>query len=170
MPDLGWKRLLCPVDFSPTSETALRVASALARELDADLTLLHVRVIPGSSIPEGLLEPTGELLHDVSAPADRPILSSKTTAEALGAPRVEAVTSVGDPAQEITELARRGGFDAIVIATHGRTGLAHAFLGSVAEKVVRLAPCMVVSVTPEAAGRLGTARGDVPRSGGSPAT
>jgi nucleotide-binding universal stress UspA family protein len=96
-------------------------------------------------------------MHDLSAPADRPLVSWKATAEALGAPRVEAVTSVGDPAQEITESARRGGFDAIVIATHGRAGLVHAFLGSVAEKVVRLAPCVVVSVTPEAAGRLGTA-------------
>ena len=157
MPVLGWKRILCPVDFSPTSESALRVASALARELGADLTLLHVRTIPGSSIPEGLLEPTGELTHDLSAPADRPLASWKTTAEALGAPRVEAVTSVGDPTQEITEFARRGGFDAIVIATHGRTGLKHAVLGSVAEKVVRLAPCVVISVTPEAASRLGTA-------------
>jgi nucleotide-binding universal stress UspA family protein len=155
MPDLGWKRLLCPVDFSPTSESAVRVASALARELGAELTLLHVRNIPGSSIPEGMLEPTGELTHDLSAPADRPLEAWKTAAEGLGVRRVEAVTSVGEPAVEITELARRGAFDAIVIATHARSGLKHAILGSVAEKVVRLAPCVVISVTPEAARRQG---------------
>ncbi|WP_242344319.1 universal stress protein [Anaeromyxobacter terrae] len=155
MLELGWKRLLCPVDFSPVSESALRVASALARELGAGLTLLHVRTVPGSSIPEGMLEPTSELEHDLSAPADRPLAAWKAIAEELGAPRVEAETSVGDPAVEITELARREGFDAIVIATHARTGLKHAVLGSVAEKVVRLAPCVVISVTPEAASRQG---------------
>lgn len=148
---LAWKKLCCPVDFSPTSESALRVAAVLAQELGADLTLLHVRTIPGSSIPEGLLAPT----EDDSGPADRPLAAWKATAEQLGASHVAAATSIGDPAQEITEFVRRGDFDAIVIGTHGRTGLKRAVLGSVAEKVVRLAPCVVISVTPEAAGRRG---------------
>jgi nucleotide-binding universal stress UspA family protein len=151
--ELNWKKLCCPVDFSPTSESALRVAATLARELGADLTMLHVRTIPGSSIPEGLLEPSPESTHDDSDPADRLLATWKATAEQLGASRVEAAASIGDPAQEITEFARRGAFDVIVIGTHGRTGLKHAVLGSVAERVVRFAPCVVVSVTPEAAGR-----------------
>jgi nucleotide-binding universal stress UspA family protein len=151
--ELNWKKLCCPVDFSPTSESALEVAAALARKLGAGLTLLHVRTIPGSSIPEGLLEPTAESTQDLSAPADRPLATWKALAESLGVAHVEAATSVGDPAQEITDLARRGGFDVIVIGTHGRTGLKHAVLGSVAEKVVRFAPCVVVSVTTEAAAR-----------------
>jgi nucleotide-binding universal stress UspA family protein len=151
--DLNWKKLCCPVDFSPTSEAALRVAAGLARDLRASLTLLHVRTIPGSSIPEGLLEPAPELTRDISGPSDRPLASWIAKAEALGAPHVEAAASIGDPAQEIADFARRGDFDVIVIATHGRTGLKHAILGSVAEKVVRLAPCVVVSVTSEAAAR-----------------
>ncbi len=151
--ELNWKKLCCPVDFSPNSESTLRVAAALARELGADLTLLHVRTIPGSSIPEGLLEPTAESAGDVSGPADRQLAPWKAMAETLGAARVESATSIGDPAQEITTFARRGGFDAIVIGTHGRTGLKHMVLGSVAENVVRTAPCVVLSVTPEAAAR-----------------
>lgn len=152
---LAWKKLCCPVDFSPTSESALGVAAVLAQELGADLTLLHVRTIPGSSIPEGLLAATEESTHDDSSPADRPLAAWKVTAEQLGALHVAAATSIGDPAQEITDFVRRGDFDAIVIGTHGRTGLKRAVLGSVAEKVVRLAPCVVISVTPEAAGRWG---------------
>ena len=156
MSGLGWKKILGPVDFSVTSESALRFASTLARDLGAELTLLHVRTIPGSSIPEGMFEPASELTHDSSAPTDQPLASWKTVAEKHGARHVEALTSVGDPADEITALARRGAFDAIVIATHGRTGLKHAILGSVAEKVVRLAPCVVVSMTAEAASRVGS--------------
>lgn len=151
--ELNWKRLCCPVDFSPTSRAALRVAAALARDLRASLTLLHVRTIPGSSIPEGLLEPAPGVTRDVSGPADRPLSEWVAEAEALGVKQVESAASIGDPAEEITGFARRGGFDVIVLGTHGRTGLKHALLGSVAEKVVRLAPCVVVTVTSEAAAR-----------------
>ncbi len=149
-----WKRLCCPIDFSQVSESAMRLACDVARAFGAELALLHVRTVPGSSIPEGLLEPTEESAHDLSGPSDRPLLDWKARAEALGVLNVAAATSVGDPAQEIVDFARRGGVDAIFIGTHGRTGLKHAVLGSVAEKVVRLAPCVVVSVTPEAASRL----------------
>ncbi len=149
-----WKKVCCPVDFSQTSESAMTYACELARRFGAELTLLHVRSVPGSSIPEGLLEPTDEVTHDIEGPSDRPLVSWKARAEGLGVGHVEVATSVGEPAQEIVDFARRSGADAIVIGTHGRTGLKHAVLGSVAEKVVRLAPCIVVSVTPEAAGRL----------------
>lgn len=149
-----WKRICCPVDFSQASESAMSVACDLARLFGAELTLLHVRNIPGSSIPEALLEPTDEVTHDLEGPSDRPLVEWKARAEALGVARVEAATSVGDPAQEIVAFARRTGVEAIVIGTHGRTGPRHAVLGSVAENVVRLAPCVVVSVTAEAGSRI----------------
>jgi universal stress protein A len=150
----AWKRICCPVDFSPASEVALTTACGLARAFEAELTLLHVRTVPGSAIPEGMLEPTEEVAHDLSGPSDRPLVAWKARAEALGVAKVDATTSVGDPAQEIVELARRAGTDAIVLGTHGRRGLRHAVLGSVAEKVVRLAPCAVVTVSAETASRL----------------
>jgi nucleotide-binding universal stress UspA family protein len=90
----------------------------------------------------------------VSGPAEQPLAEWVANAEALGAKQVQSAASVGDPAQEISEFARRGDFDVIVIGTHGRTGLKHAILGSVAEKVVRFAPCIVVTVTTDAAARM----------------
>lgn len=152
--ELNWRKVCCPVDFSPPSEAALKVAATLARDVGASLTLLHVRTVPGSSIPEGLVEPGGDLTRDVSGPAEQPLAEWVAHAEALGATQVQSAASVGDPAQEITEFARRGGFDVIVMGTHGRTGLKRAVLGSVAEKVVRFAPCLVLTVTSDAAARM----------------
>jgi nucleotide-binding universal stress UspA family protein len=146
MAALEFRRILCPVDFSEASAGALRAAASLASRFDASLTLLHVAVIPGSAIPEAMLPTPAELATDHSAPADRPLLEWKAQAERLGARRVQAFRSVGQPAQEIVALAGRDAFDLVVIGTHGRTGLGHLLLGSVAEEVVRRAPCPVLTV------------------------
>ncbi len=153
-PPWSWRKVCCPVDFSQASESAMKVACELSRVFGAELTLFHVRTVPGSSIPEAILEPTDETTRDLSGPSDRPLVAWKARAEGMGVRSVEAATSIGDPAQEIVEFTRRNGVDAVVIGTHGRTGAAQVVLGSVAEKVVRLAPCVVVSVGPEAARRL----------------
>jgi nucleotide-binding universal stress UspA family protein len=154
MGSLEFRRILCPVDFSDASAGALRLAAALARQFDASLTLLHVDAVPTSSIPEAILSTPSDLAKDLSAPADRPLLEWKVRARELGAPRVEAVRSPGRPEQEIVELARRDRFDLLVLGTHGRTGLGHYILGSVAEEVVRHAPCPVLTVGSEAAATL----------------
>lgn len=151
MATLEFRRILCPVDFSAASTGALRAAVALARRFDASLTLLHVAVVPGSTIPEAMLATPPELATDLSAPETRPLLEWKAMAERLGAPRVQAYRSVGRPAQEILALARRDAFDLLVIGTHGRTGVGHLLLGSVAEEVVRQAPCPVLTLGSEAA-------------------
>lgn len=155
MPALEFRRILCPVDLSEASAGALRAASALARRHDATLTLLHVDVIPGSAIPEALLDTPPALASDLSSTADRPILEWKARAERLGAPRVQAYRTVGTPAQEILALARRDAFDLVVLGTHGRTGLGRVVMGSVAEEVVRRAPCPVLTISAEAAAALG---------------
>lgn len=154
MATLEFRRILCPVDFSAASTGALKAAAALARRFDASLTLLHVAVIPGSSIPEAMLATPPELATDLSAPETRPLLDWKAMAERLGAPRVQAFRSVGRPAEEILALARRDAFDLLVIGTHGRTGVGHFLLGSVAEEVVRHAPCPVLTLGSEAAAAL----------------
>lgn len=151
MAALEFRRILCPVDFSDAAAGALRAAALLAQRSGGSLTLLHVNVVPGSAIPEALLETPPTLAKDLSAPADRPLLEWKALAERLGAPRVEAYRSVGRPAQEILALARREGFDLLVLGTHGRTGVGHLILGSVAEEVVRRAPCPVLTLGSEAA-------------------
>ncbi len=154
MPELEIRRILCPVDFSAASQGALRAAAALARRFDASLTLLHVAVVPGSSIPEALLPTPPELATDLTGPEARPLQEWKALAASLGAPRVEALRSVGRPAQEILALARRDAFDLLVLGTHGRTGVGHLLLGSVAEEVVRHASCPVLTLGSEAAARV----------------
>jgi nucleotide-binding universal stress UspA family protein len=151
MAALEFRRILCPVDFSAASAGALRAAATLAQRSDASLTLLHVAVVPGSAIPEAILPTPPELATDLTAPQDRPLLEWKAQAEKLGVKRVQAFRSVGRPAQEILALAKRDAFDLIVIGTHGRTGVGHLLLGSVAEEVVRRAHCPVLTLGSEAA-------------------
>ena len=155
MAALEFHRILCPVDFSEASRGALRAAAAFAGQFGGSLTLLHVDVVPGSAIPEALVETPLRLATDLSAPADRPLLEWKAEAERLGAPRVQAYRSVGRPAQEILALASRDAFDLIVVGTHGRTGVGHLILGSVAEEVVRQARCPVLTLGSEAGAALG---------------
>jgi nucleotide-binding universal stress UspA family protein len=155
MAAFDFRRILCPVDFSEASMGALRAAAALASRSGGSLTLLHVDLVPGSAIPEAILPTPPELAADLSSPADRPLLEWKARAEKLGAPHVEAYRSVGRPAQEILALARRDAFDLVVLGTHGRKGLGHLLLGSVAEEVVRQAPCPVLTLGSEAVAALG---------------
>lgn len=151
MAALQIRRILCPVDWSDSSAGALQAAAELARRFDAALTLLHVDVVPGSAIPEALLETPPSIAQDLSAPADRPLADWRALAVRLGAPRVDAFRSVGTPGLEIVALARRDAYDLVVMGTHGRSGLGHLVLGSVAEEVVRHAPCPVLTVGTEAA-------------------
>ena len=145
------RRICCPVDFSEASSGALDAAAGLARDASASLTLLHVDPIPGSAIPEAMLATPPELAHDLSAPADRPLAEWVARAERLGATRVEARRSVGQVAEEILALLAAEPFDLVVVGTHGRRGLGHALLGSVAEQVVRRAPCPVLTIGGKAA-------------------
>jgi nucleotide-binding universal stress UspA family protein len=158
MAALEFRRILCPVDWSDTAAGALQAAAALASRFDASLTLLHVDVVPGSAIPEALLATPPALATDVSAAPDRPLPAWRELALRLGAPRVDAVRSVGTPGLEIVALARREAYDLIVMGTHGRTGLRHLVLGSVAEEVVRHAPCPVLTIGSEASQALGAAK------------
>jgi nucleotide-binding universal stress UspA family protein len=147
---MHWKRLLVPVDFSVCSEGAITLAVQLAREFDAALDLLHVAEaplsLPGSDLAraEGVAEavPLADYVgHDVTKKLE-------AVAERLRHHNVSVTTTVaiGDIAGTIIEEAEVRHADAIVIGTHGRTGLVHLLLGSVAEKVVRGASVPVVTV------------------------
>lgn len=151
MASLEVNRILCPVDWSKASAGALQAAVELSLRFDASLTLLHVDQVPGSSIPEAMLPTPAAISADLSGPADRPLVEWKALAERLGARHVEVLRSVGRPADEILVHARRGAFDLVVLGTHGRTALGHFITGSVAEEVVRQAPCLVLTVGVEAA-------------------
>jgi len=150
MAALEWKKILCPVDFSPASRETLDVAMDLARRFGSALTLFHAYPLPGYTLPEGTVLPRPQMLQELAEQTDRHLAEWKDLACGRGVASVETAKSVGEPAAEIVEFAQQGGFDLIVMSTHGRTGIAHALLGSVAERVVRRSPVPVLTIRPEA--------------------
>ena len=139
------KKILVPIDFSDCAKKALQYALPLAKEHDAAITLLHVIAPPSYPLAEfgGIEYATlqGDT-HDILEKE----LSTLAVDEARGEVPVDALIRTGSPAAEIIAAARSLSIDVIVISTHGRTGLTHVFLGSVAEQVVRHAPCPVLVV------------------------
>lgn len=146
------RRVLAPTDFSDNSLPAVRYAAELAEKFGAELVLLHIvqdlaLVLPDAVMPTPVMAPDlGELTG--SARASLAKLAADLNLDRLN-PRVEV--RVGTPVTVIEEAARDLKADLICVGTHGRTGLAHLLLGSVAERVVRHAPCPVLVVRPIAA-------------------
>jgi nucleotide-binding universal stress UspA family protein len=137
--------ILCPVDFSEPSRVALAAAVELARDTGARLHVVHVYHYP--SIGMGELGIVGAELVEQGIAAVRAALDEWTRdAVARGADKAEARLVEGVAWDRICAVAAEVGCELIVIATHGRTGLRHALLGSVAERVVRHAPCSVLVV------------------------
>jgi nucleotide-binding universal stress UspA family protein len=142
---MTFHRIMCPVDFSAGSKEALRVAADLAREHDATLVLVHVWSPAQLTMGDGYLAPP--VIQDMLDGETAQLAKSKAEAQQLGVKEVATRLITGVPWHEIVSAARTdGAIDLIVIGTHGRTGLAHVLLGSVAEKVVRHAPCPVLVV------------------------
>jgi nucleotide-binding universal stress UspA family protein len=142
---LPLRRILVPIDWSEPSDRAFRLAASLARDHAARLLLLHVVPLPAVMYgppPESYL---GHVLEGLSRlkPADPKV-------------RTEYSVGEGDPAAVILDTARGGSCDLIVMGTHGRTGLNRLVLGSVAERVVRKAPCPVLTVRANAPAGLGS--------------
>ena len=133
-------RVLCPIDFSDTSHHALAHAAAIARWHDAQLTILYVfPYLPAMELPPLPLE-------DV----DRARTLARMREFAAIVPRDVHVDCQVQEAQLVHEAIARQveatQADMLVMGTHGRTGLSHAVMGSVAERVVQKAPCAVLTV------------------------
>ncbi len=143
-----FKRILVPVDFSPHSEEAIRYAVDVAQKYGATLTLTHVYQPIAYSVPDGLVFYTPAQLGELLSELERQLEQMRVQAEKAGALRVESKMLQGVPSDEVAALAKDGGYDLIVMGTHGRTGLRHALMGSVAERVLRSAPCPVLTVHP----------------------
>jgi len=140
--------ILVPVDFSPHAEHAFTYATTLAERFGAKLALLYVvddSFATGGWSSEIYVPNVPELMENLIADADRRLATLKASAAALGLTAETAVIR-GRPAHAIVEHAQNGGFDLIVMGTHGRTGMAHVVMGSVAERVLRKAPCPVLTV------------------------
>jgi nucleotide-binding universal stress UspA family protein len=143
------RKILVPVDYSAHSAEAIRAAAELALRCDASVTLVHVfDVLTGVaySLPEGALLLTPQQIDDLTSEYEKLLDGAKRDAELAGARRVETKELQGAPAFAILELAESGGFDLIVMGTHGRRGIGRVMLGSVAERVLRESPCPVLTV------------------------
>jgi nucleotide-binding universal stress UspA family protein len=137
------QHFLVPIDFSEYANQALEYAITLAGKLEARLTLLHViQSVPLGGVDMGVTLPytyLQELEAEIRQSMDA-CLACVTAAGLAG----DIVVVHGVPFHEILETAKSQNVDLIVMGTHGRTGLQHILLDSVAEKVVRLAPCPVL--------------------------
>ena len=143
---MTFKRILCAVDFSDSAREAMRVAAELARTSGATLVLVHVWQAPLWTTDYGMHLPNDALL-DVQATEESKLAAWRVEAQQLGAPEVISRLLRGVPWHEIAATARDDRtIDLIVLGTHGRTGLPRALIGSVAERVVRHAPCTVMVV------------------------
>jgi nucleotide-binding universal stress UspA family protein len=149
MPNADWKRVCCPIDFSDASRAAMEVAADLCRRTGAELILLHAYPIPGYTFPDGSVVASPKMMQDLADQAERHLEEWRVQGEKIvGMPRVTADKAVGEPAAEILSFAKDRRVDLLVMGTHGRTGLEHALMGSIAERVVRRAHCPVLTVRP----------------------
>jgi nucleotide-binding universal stress UspA family protein len=134
--------ILVPTDFSEPAEHATEMAINLALQLDCKLTLVHVHATPiYYGYGEGLYWPAEEIAREARKALDVALAKVKERY-----PRADGVLVGGNASDEILSTAKERGADLIVMGTHGRRGLAHVFLGSVAEKVVRRSPVPVLTV------------------------
>ncbi len=140
------EKILCPVDFSESSDHALHYARAFAEAYGSRLVLLHVVEMPflpsysTAGIPE-LYFPVDEIRTQCRERMDK--LVKKHSGEGFD---ISGHVTVGAPFIEVVRKAKEDEFDLIVLGTHGHSGLKHLLIGSVAEKVVRKAPCPVLTV------------------------
>lgn len=141
------RHVLVPVDFSETSDAALRYGKSLAQAFGASLHLLHVVQEPYSQpwAVEAYGFSLATLQEDWIKDA-RARLDAAVTADEVKAMRVKSTTLLGHPVTEILRYAADEKVDLIVMGTHGRGPLGHMIMGSVAERVVRRAPCPVLTV------------------------
>jgi nucleotide-binding universal stress UspA family protein len=141
------RRVLVPTDFGKSSENALTYGLAFAQKFGAEVWLLHVVQDLSLFIPEAVF-----VTPPAAPPVEQFIAAARTALErVVKGLNVDGVSihpevGVGPPYDEIVRFAKEKDVDLIVMGTHGHTGLARVLLGSVAERVVRHAPCPVLTV------------------------
>jgi nucleotide-binding universal stress UspA family protein len=149
--------ILHPTDFSPQSAHALQLACSLARDYVARLVVLHVAEPPPVPYGDGILLP-------VPVDDDERLKGELGRLPVPDGVRAERRFERGDPVTETLRVAEEISADLVVMGTHGRTGLGRLLMGSVAEQVVRQAPCPVLTVKPALAeeGTVAASRAAVP--------
>ena len=143
------QKILLPSDFSNYAATATKYACELATKFDAELHLLHTLELHLASTPDfGLGLALPKYIAESRTAAEKSLARLLDPKWSSGRTVIQAVLE-GSPRAEIVRYARKQDIDLIVLSTHGRTGLSHVLMGSIAESVVRTAPCPVLTVRPE---------------------
>ena len=147
------QKIVCPVDFSNCAQQALNYASELAKQFDAELSVVHAYEDPAAYVTpmpmSGYVGPGAELLLELRKQLEVGLAQTKADVEKRGV-RVRSELLEGTPYRVVLDWAKEYGADMIVVGTHGHTGLTHALLGSVTERIVRMAHCPVLTIrTPD---------------------
>ena len=139
------KRIVVATDFSETSDRAVDAAVELAATTGASVTVVHAYEIPVYGFPDGSLVASADFATRITTAAQEALAATLEMRKSKGV-ELEPELRQGVPWQEVNDVADKRNADLIVIGTHGRSGLAHALLGSVAERVIRSAtrPVLVI--------------------------
>ncbi|MBI3866463.1 MAG: universal stress protein [Planctomycetia bacterium] len=145
------QRILVPTDFSEPAQAALDYAKTLAEALGASLQVLYVMddPLPGFKMPDHVCSIPAIKRQLEREAADQ--LAAALTPQEKAKFRAELTSVWGNPYAKVLEFAKERNIDLIVMGTHGRGALQHVLMGSVAERVVRHAPCPVLTIRPEPA-------------------
>jgi nucleotide-binding universal stress UspA family protein len=147
------QKIVCPVDFSNCAQQALKYATELAKQFDAELSIVHAYEDPAAYVTpmpmSGYVGPGAELLLELRKQLEQRLTQTTAEVQQLGV-RVRSELLEGAPYRVVLDWAKEYGADLIVVGTHGHTGLTHALLGSVTERIVRMAHCPVLTIrTPD---------------------
>jgi len=146
---MPFRKILCAIDFSEGSRKAMVRAARLAKQHDCELVVAHAWYLPPASVAGEFVYPS-ELVKGIIDDHERELASAVEDARKL-TPRVSMKMLDGEPWVKIVEVAEADpDIDLVILGTHGRTGLGRVFLGSVAEMVVRHAPCSALVIPNEA--------------------
>ena len=149
---LPLKKILCPIDFSEYSYAALVSAEELARHFFSELLVVHiVAPVPIVSAPAGQMSFNVPLYQEELKTSSQKSLEEITRERVHADIKVQALVSMGDPANEIVRISEEEDVDLVILSSHGLTGWRHLIFGSVAEKVIRRCakPIVCIPVTRE---------------------
>ena len=144
--ELDIKKILVPIDFSDYSKSSLKYAANFANNFNAEITLIYVVepvIYPPDFSMGQIAIPSVNAAWDLKAKEELDKLGKQEIPEAV---KVSTIIKTGKPFLEIIDTAAEENIDLIIIATHGHSGVEHILFGSTAEKVVRKAPCPVLTL------------------------
>jgi universal stress protein A len=163
----SWRNIIVPTDFSECSDRALALADWLAQQHGARITLLHVVEVPSGLALDTMVHPVEQaesstVAHYLSGPAHERM--RQQCSRLFGRQPHAVQVAFGSASETIVSVASEQQGDLIVMGTHGRTGIRHLLLGSVAERVVRSAACPVLVVRQPGHEKDGVARSQEEKS------